>query len=261
MALLHCHFFSDVLAMSTSMTVILPQQTRRQIGMESVRKGRGLLPTLYLLHGLSDDDTIWTRRTSVERYAASKELAIVMPNAHRSFYTDMEYGGKYWTFLTEELPEVARSFFPLSAEREDNFVAGLSMGGYGAMKWALRRPDQIAAAASLSGALDLVSYMRRKNQLSSSVFDLVFGNRPVEGTEDDLLWLLERMAESPGPKPKLYACCGTEEPLFYEDNHTFRDACRRLGVNLTYEEESGGHDWAYWDRKIQRVLEWLPLRT
>lgn len=91
-------------------------------------------PTLYLLHGLSDDHTIWLRRTSIERYVASMGLAVVMPAVHRSFYTDMDKGYRYWTFISEELPALARSFFPLSDKREDNFAAGLSMGGYGAFK-------------------------------------------------------------------------------------------------------------------------------
>jgi S-formylglutathione hydrolase FrmB len=136
MALIHCNFFSEVLKLSTSMYVILPQRTQNQIGMQgTVKKDKH--PTLYLLHGLSDDHTIWLRRTSIERYVANLGLAVVMPEVHRSFYTDMVNGYNYWTFISEELPEIARSFFPLSDKREDNFVAGLSMGGYGAFKLAL----------------------------------------------------------------------------------------------------------------------------
>src|SRR3954454_13731935 len=128
MALLRCDFFSDVLGLSTSMTAILPQSTSAQIGM-SGSVGGGLPPVLYLLHGLSDDDTTWLRRTSVERYVAPLGLAVVMPQVHRSFYTDQAHGGRYWTFLSEELPAVVNSFFTVSDRREDTFVAGLSMGG------------------------------------------------------------------------------------------------------------------------------------
>src|SRR5215207_9009351 len=154
MAHVRCDFFSVALILSTSMTVLLPQQTSTQIGMEG-RSTDGPPPVLYLLHGLSDDDTIWLRRTSVERYAAPLGLAVVMPQVHRSFYTAEAVGGRYWTFLSEELPALVYSFFRLSDRREDTFVAGLSMGGYGALKWALRRPDRFAAAASLSGALNV----------------------------------------------------------------------------------------------------------
>src|ERR687884_956894 len=130
MALLRCDVFSDALSLSTSMTVILPQPTRTQIGLTGEVRDEPP-PVLYLLHGLSDDDTIWTRRTSVERYVAPLGLAVVMPQVHRSFYTDEAFGGRYWTFLSEELPELVGSLFRVSQRREDTFVAGVSLGGGG----------------------------------------------------------------------------------------------------------------------------------
>jgi putative tributyrin esterase len=196
MAHLRCDFFSEVLRLSISMTVILPQQTSSQIGMAGSARG-GAHPTLYLLHGLSDDDTIWLRRTSIERYVAPLGLAVVMPQVHRSFYTDEAHGNRYWTFLSAELPALAGEFFRLSQRREDTFVAGLSMGGYGAFKWALRQPDRFAAAASLSGALDMA---RRgepgRRNADPEVVDRVFGNRTVAGTGDDLFWLLHQADRS-----------------------------------------------------------------
>ncbi len=160
MALLRCDFFAETLGLSTSMTVILPQETSRQIGMAgAVRED---VPVLYLLHGLSDDDTIWSRRTSIERYVAPLGIAVVMPQVHQSFYADEVHGLPFWTFLTEELPDLVHGFFRTSTAREDTFVAGLSMGGYGAMKWALREPHRFAAAASLSGALGLSDRPRQR---------------------------------------------------------------------------------------------------
>ncbi len=105
MALIHCNFFSDVLGKCCGINVIIPQKAQRQIGMTS-SGGKRIYPVLYLLHGLSDDYTIWQRRTSIERYAAAYDLVIVMPDGGRSFYTDMKHGGKYWTFLSEELPKL-----------------------------------------------------------------------------------------------------------------------------------------------------------
>lgn len=239
------------------MTVILPQQTRTQIGMNNNIVG-DKHPTLYLLHGLTDDDSIWLRRTSIERYVAELGLAVVMPQVHLSFYTDMAQGNRYWTFLNEELPEIARSFFPLSDAREDNYVAGLSMGGYGAMKLALRRPDQYAAAASLSGALDMANSIHRKD--SPMNYTHIFGDKDVHGTDNDILHLLQQCNQAEGPKPLLYQCCGTEDFL-YQDNQTFRQACAKTNFSLTYEEETGNHEWGYWDTKIQDVLKWLPLRN
>jgi S-formylglutathione hydrolase FrmB len=256
MALLRCNFYSDSLGLSTSMTVILPQRVKSQIGMAGVsHKERH--PTLTLLHGLSDDDTIWTRRTSIERYVAAMDLAVIMPQVHRSFYCDMEHGMRFWTFVSEELPAIARSFFPLSAAREDNFVAGLSMGGYGAFKLALRKPEAFAAAASLSGGVNRAR--RPTDPDRARDYFLVFGDRNVAGTEDDLFFLVDRLDKSTGPKPKLYQCCGTGDQL-YADNVLLRDALRRTKLDATWGEGPGIHDWAYWDKTIQDVLAWLPLQ-
>ncbi|MDQ0413035.1 alpha/beta hydrolase [Mesobacillus stamsii] len=257
MALIKCDFYSDVLKLSTSMTVILPQQTNTQIGMQNTISATNKHQTLYLLHGLSDDDTIWTRRTSIERYVAPLGLAVVMPQVHRSFYTDMQYGNKYWTFLTEELPFVAKSFFPLSDKRDDNFVAGLSMGGYGAFKWALNLPNQFRAAASLSGVLDIVQHINRQER--TDTLRLVFGNQDVSGTEHDLFSLVEKLHQSE-QKPMLYQACGTEDFL-YEDNIRFKEFCEKTNFDLTTKFNTGEHEWGYWDKMIQDVLSWLPLKN
>jgi putative tributyrin esterase len=242
MALVECNFSSDALGLSSSMTVILPQ------GMEKGRRH----PTLYLLHGLSDDHTIWSRRTSIERYVQDLGIAVVMPEVHRSFYTDMQQGLRYWTFISEELPELARSFFPLSDRREDNYVAGLSMGGYGAFKLGLSFPDRYAAIASLSGALDMECWIFEEQE-----YRRVFGD-PLQfkGSSNDLFHLAEQLALSDTPRPRFYQCCGTEDFL-YEGNQKFLNHARRLQLDLTYEEEEGAHTWDYWDMKIQRVLGWL----
>jgi S-formylglutathione hydrolase FrmB len=259
MALFHCDFFSEVLGLSTSMDVVLPQPTTGQIGMASAG-GKRKHPTLYLLHGLSDDHTIWQRRTSIERYVAPLGLAVVMPAVERSFYADTAFGHRYWTFASEELPALARSFFPLSEARDDNFVAGLSMGGYGALKLALRRPDRFAAAASLSGALDMAGQARAAEKEWRTELQNVFGDlNALAGSDNDLMHLAEKVARSPALKPALYQWCGTEDFL-YQDNLRFRDHARRLGLPLTYEEGPGTHEWSFWDRQIQRVLEWLPLK-
>ena len=126
MALLHVNFFSDVLGMCAEMDVILPQQTSGQIGMEG-RAADGKYKTMYLLHGLSDDQTTWQRRTSIERYVSGLGIAVVMPTTHLGFYTDTTYGVRYWTYVSQELPRICREFFPrMSEKREDTLAAGLS---------------------------------------------------------------------------------------------------------------------------------------
>lgn len=237
------------------MHVILPQKTQSQIGMDSKTRGEKH-PTLYLLHGLSDDHTIWMRRTSIERYVSSLGLAVVMPAVNRSFYTDMASGAKYWTFVSEELPSIAQSFFPLSQERSHNYVAGLSMGGYGAMKLALSHPQRFAAAASLSGALDASTFAKRVNHMEMTQ---IFGDLDhITGSKHDLFHLADQLASSGAEQPKLYQCCGTEDFL-YEDNIRFKEHVKGLHLELTYEEEAGTHEWGYWDKHIQNVLKWLPL--
>lgn len=254
MAFIQCDFFSEVLQISTSMNVLIPQQTKSQIGLQTNTRSEKH-PTLYLLHGLSDDHTIWMRRTSIERYASELGLAVVMPNVDRSFYRDMAYGKKYWTFVTEELPQLARSFFPLSEKREDNFVAGLSMGGYGALKWAFRKPHQFSAAASLSGVMD-VEGLEGRGEVQLLDYPLIFGLPPVIRPEDDLFWLLENRRRYGEVTPRIYQCCGTEDFL-YQENKRFSERCKQEPICFTYEEGKGSHDWAYWDHKIQDVLKWL----
>ncbi|HTY70857.1 MAG TPA: alpha/beta hydrolase family protein [Actinomycetes bacterium] len=258
MAHLRCDFYSDVLGLSTSMTVILPQQTATQIGLAG-RASDAPPPVLYLLHGLSDDDTIWLRRTSIERYVAPLGLAVVMPQVGRSFYTDEAHGGRYWTFLCEELPAVVRSFFVVSDRREDTFVAGLSMGGYGALKWALRHPGAFAAAASLSGALDVAALQAAPPMPEDpTLMRRVFGEQPVAGGPEDLLALVG--GADPEELPALYVCCGRQDPL-HARNQVFVAACAEAGVPVTTSFDPGEHEWGYWDEKIQEVLAWLPLRT
>ncbi|QDP96996.1 esterase family protein [Microlunatus elymi] len=255
MAHLRCDFYSDAIGLSTSMTVILPQQTETQIGMTG-RAGADLPPVLYLLHGLSDDDTIWLRRTSIERYAAPLGLAVVMPQVHRSFYTDQAYGGRYWTFLSEELPALVQSFFRVSDRREDTFVAGLSMGGYGAMKWALTEPDRFAAAASLSGAVNLTGLRTGRTRPDDPrMFERIFGDEPIPESAD-LFALLGKVDVE--RSPKLYVGCGTEDGL-EPDNREFVRAIEDRGLDLRTSFVPGEHAWGLWDAEIQQVLDWLAL--
>jgi putative tributyrin esterase len=252
---MRCDFFSDVLGLSTSMTVLLPQDTSTQIGLAG-SGGRDAPPVLYLLHGLSDDDTIWVRRTSIERYVAPLGLAVVMPQVHQSFYTDEAHGLPFWTFLTQELPAVVQQFFRVSSRPQDTFVAGLSMGGYGAMKWVLREPWRFGAAASLSGAVALSHPSRMADPAFARLMDRVFGDTATEGTPNDVLHLIEHA--EPASTPPLYVACGADDFL-YGANLAFLDIATRRGIDVTSDLGPGDHDWAYWDEQIRRVLAWLPL--
>jgi putative tributyrin esterase len=258
MALIDCKFFSETLGMCSTMRVVLPETALQRAGDASVSQPapaafRGH-PTLYLLHGMSDDESAWTRNSNVERYADELGVAVVMPNVHRSFYTNMLHGYRYWDFVSSELIEKARSFFPLSHAREDNFVAGLSMGGHGAFKLALRLPHVFSAAASLSGVSDVTEFRERR----SADYRLIFGAEgPERGSEHDVFHLASALPAS-GTRPRLYQCCGTEDFLIAQ-NRALRDHLQTLGYDYLYEEGPGDHDWRYWEKMIDRTLWWLTL--
>ncbi len=227
------------------MNVILPEDTSGMIGMEG--KGVRNYKTLYLLHGLSDDHTIWHRRTSIERYVSTMGMAVVMPSTERGWYSDSSYGA-YYTYIAKELPGICREFFPnMSSNREDTYIAGLSMGGYGAFKIALLNPDVFSKAAALSGAMDITRFAPQHEH--------IFGKDPRGGL-NDLFAIASRVAEGDGIKPALFQWCGTEDFL-YPENIAMRDHLLSLGYDLVYSESPGNHSWACWDTQIQNVLKWL----
>jgi len=259
MILSQINLCSDVLVTRCTVNVLLPQRKPA----DSHDQYRTPFRVLYLLHGYSDDQTAWQRWTSIERYAEGLNLTVIMPAAQNSFYTDMAHGGKFFRFLAEELPTVLHELFPLSSARADTFVAGLSMGGYGAFKLALSRPDQYAAAASLSGAVDIAEVIKRNNEPDSPAWleqmRNIFGDlSKVPGSPHDLFNLAKKVSQSAN-KPRLFQYCGTDDFL-YQDNLRLRDFISPLGFDYTYEETPGGHTWDHWDRTIQRVLGWLALQ-
>ncbi|HHV58970.1 MAG TPA: esterase family protein [Clostridiaceae bacterium] len=229
-----------------------------EVYMVMPENAAGKVPVLYLLHGLSDDCSIWMRRTSIERYVREMELAVVMPNGGRSFYTDMQNGENYFTYIKDELPTKLSSMFNISQKREDTYIAGLSMGGYGAFKLALSDPGKFSLAASLSGAVDIVSISNRfsaYNEEGKREFEVMFGDmNNLSGSKHDLFYLLEKNINQGVQLPYLYQCCGTEDYL-YQDNIKFRDFAVSKGVQLDYEEGPGEHSWDFWDKWIQNVLE------
>lgn len=256
MPLLHVNYYSSVLQMQMWMDVILPQKTSWKPEVSPPYQ------TLYLLHGLSDDHTIWQRHTSVERYAEKYNLAVVMPFTARGFYTDMAKGPKWWTHISEELPGICMDMFPLSPKREDTFAAGLSMGGYGALKLGLLRPDKFSAVAGLSGAYICADFLASPlmDAYSEGLQDemkLVFGDEIKPG--DDIFCGLERAAKS-SPRAELFLCCGQSDQLF-PLNAAFRDRARELGMEVKWSEKPNtGHTCDYWDEMLPEVLRWLPLR-
>ena len=214
--------------------------------------------TLYLLHGLSDDHTIWERRTSIERYATERGIAVVMPNGGRSWYTDMANGARYFTFITEELPSVCRGYFRgMSDKREDNLIGGLSMGGYGAVKAALTHPDFYGGCICLSGALDIASFVHHSIEEWRAIFgyDLA-STEELRGSKHDVYALAKSNAHEGKPFPKLYMWCGDDDYLL-ENNIRFDALLTELGIDHRYDQSEGDHSWQWWDMHIQDGISYL----
>lgn len=250
MACVEVSFRSVVLGLRTEALVLIPEAQP-----SAPRQPDAGWPCLWLLHGLSDDHTAWTRYAALERYWDGRPLAIVMPNGHRSFYADMAAGLPYFRFLTEELPRVMRSLFPLSSRREDNFAAGLSMGGGGALVLGLNCPDRYAKVASLSGAV-LPAQSTFWNDERSRTLELVFGSADrVAGSRHDFLALARDLP--PERRPELFLACG-EDDFLYQTNASFHQSLTDLGYAHRWETDPGyGHTWDYWELKIGPVMDWL----
>ena len=249
MAFLQVQFFSKTLNVASTVNVILPEADQG-IGVKG-RGSRKAPKVLYLLHGYSDDHSIWMRRTSVERYAANHNLAIIMPAVNHSFYCNEPYGERYWDYVSEELPAVMHKFFRLSDKPKDTFVAGLSMGGYGAMKLALTYPERFGAAGSFSGAVDVASMAENGSPLAKRVFP---EPEKVRGSEDDLLHLLVHNADAPS-KPRLLVACGTADFL-YPAHQKFVPELLKHGWEVHGQETPGAtYEWGYWDALIKQFIE------
>lgn len=233
----------------------LQKDTVFEVLMPDIKEIEGKkCPCLLLLHGKGDNQTKWLRRTSVERYAKKHKLAVIMPDARKSFYTNMMYGGgEYWQYISEEIPEKTRKIFPsLSDKREDNYVAGLSMGGYGALKIALHYPERYHRAASFSGGVNIT----KRAKINVNHGKAVFGDANyIPGSENDLYHLVSFAGQS-RKLSELYLCCGTEDFL-YEDNWDFHCFLKEKGVDHIYEEWKGVHDWDFWDEAIKRGIEFM----
>lgn len=223
------------------------------------------LKTLYLLHGIFGNYTDWVNGTRIQAWAEANDLAVIMPSGENRFYLDDEKSGElYGEFIGKELVEFTRKLFPLSDKREDTFIAGLSMGGYGAIRNGLKYAENFGCVIGLSAALVHDTWKDADNSapiftFRRSYYEAVFGEYDkVKGSDKDPKALLLKLKEEGRPVPKMYLCCGTEDGLVTA-NRDFRDFLNENGVDLTYVEGPGKHDWVFWDTYIKKVLDWLPL--
>ena len=257
---LNCHYYSTVLYRNVEFNVLIPTPTSNggQLRKEPFK-------VLYLLHGLHGDAHAWLHRSNISRHIEDSNILVVMPDVRNSFYQDMVYGENYFTYLTKELPEYIQTIFPVSKKREDTFIAGLSMGGYGAWYLALRCPEQYAAAASLSGFVDAGFRVTpilpgfgpdALGKIPPFMFHAYGDMTQVAGSDRDIITLFEK-DKAQGLLPRLYQSCGTEDFLF-QMNQNVNQKLTQLGAEIDYFEVPGfEHEWDFWDLEIQNVLKWV----
>ncbi|MBC8028619.1 MAG: esterase family protein [Pyrinomonadaceae bacterium] len=216
-------------------------------------------PVLYLLHGLTGHYDNWTTKTKLADYAAQHSMIIVTPEGNNGWYTDSATVAtdKYETYVIQELiPDVQRRYRAIE-KREGRAIAGLSMGGYGAMKFGLKRPEMFSLAASMSGAFSAASWGEKEldpGPIRDSLMQ-TFGpaNSPTRTANDVLRLAREFSSQSKTPLPYLYIDCGTEDFLF-KDNRDFVQLLVELKLPHEYRQLPGTHNWKYWDAQVQEVL-------
>ena len=268
MAHLDVAFFSSALQKNTEITVILPSISAddflfNENHPDYYNKDKKF-QTLYLLHGSYGDYMDWTLLSSVYRYAQENCVAVVMPSGENSSYVNMVHGEAYQKFISEELPAFCTAVFPLSLKREDTFIAGLSMGGYGAFRSALEHPERFGAVASLSGSIDKAQQVNTKEAHTSKMplnyrLAVMGEDLSLNGTKDDLRLLLKKRVGENVELPKMYHCIG-EDDFLREAGENYLAYAKELGVDIEYHLFPGVHDWKFWDTHIQDVFEWLPLK-
>ena len=248
-ALTKVRLFSQSLGMCVTVDILLP-----------VRKDfapNHKLPVLWLLHGATGCHSDWLRLTSVARYAGVCGLAVVMPSAHNSAYTDMAHGQKFYTYISQELPETLSKMLNLSTWREDNFIAGLSMGGAGSLMIGLSKPGQYAAIGCISaGAVNEEGTMHNGPR-----YAINFGDASTKNTYKDPLGCAQNILKKGLPCPRIYHACGASDFLL-PSAHKTRDFFQSLPGNpfdYTYVEHPGSHTWDFWDAHIQEFIDFLRL--
>lgn len=262
--------YSYVLGKMTPLNIYLPyDDNRRFLVNKSMR-------TLILLHGLGGNQSYWNRFSSVERYAQQNNLAIIMPDAGMSMYTDMSCGQKYATYIAVELKEIVNNLFRLNTDRENYFIAGLSMGGYGAVKLAMQYPEQFGKCASFSGAF-MIGNRNHLEELSQWVdpgepdkydenYEIAkdfyqgcmgaFGEKFRYREKDDLFLLTERVKGSHKELPKILMTCGTED-FVYDVNCKYCSLLDELKIPYQFHQWKGVHEWKFWDESIRDYISFF----
>ncbi len=249
MANIKVDLYSKMLNQTVSVELYLPYDENEDKEADGV---------IYLLHGMLGSSNSWTTLTPASRYAKDNNLILIAPQAHNSFYADDLFGEKYFSYMTLELPKLLKTMFNIPTQREKTFVAGLSMGGYGAMLLGLSRPDLYAACATFSGAVQFGrGEVDEKSEFATRYLAPIFGNDFKKREELDLYPLAKKVSTlNPQDKPRVLCTCGLQDYL-YEGNVQFKDYMKTLDLDFTYMEWPGFHEWNFWDRSIVYAIDFF----
>ena len=228
---------------------------------ETVPKINGVIT---LLHGYNNCNTDWFHMTSVCRYAADNGLILVAPFCDNSFYNNMVYGGDYFKYITEELPILLEKMFNIPTTRENNYIAGLSMGGYGAMLIGLSCPDLYAGIGCFSGVVmpDMLMTLGKDLDEIKQAFTPVFGDELKLPEDKNILNLIEKVSKLPeNEQPKILLTAGNQDNAVYyvnDQNKLFLSNINKdILSSFKYMEWDGGHEWNFWDRSIVYAIDFF----
>lgn len=226
--------------------------------------GNQVKGVITLLHGVGNSAADWMRMSAACRYAADNGYVLVAPSAQNSFYHNMAYGQPWYTIITELLPAQLNKIFRIPAGREVNYIAGLSMGGYGAMRIGLSHPERYAAIGSFSGALNLPDMVETIKKYAPEILPAyvpILGESMQVPDEANLLLLAKQAAALPkAQQPRIYASCGAQdndEGAIRAQNRGFCKAVQGLGLDFTYAEWDGVHEWNFWDRSLAEFIGFI----
>lgn len=244
MASINLSFRSDVLERTVPLRALVPLEDALRVPM----------PALYLLHGLYGSEQDWFQYTRVILWARAKGLAVFCPAGENGFYVNQAASGKeYLRYIGQELPDFTRRLFPISHRREDTFIAGLSMGGYGALNAGFTYPETFGKVAALSAAL---RPWRRMDKPQGGCVQRPAYARVLFG-EDTTPWDTLTLARQCGARaPELWLSCGAQDDLL-EENIALVEGLRQAEIPAYFDQPPGAHTWDFWDREIQRVVDWL----
>ncbi len=254
MACINTEFFmADTLARGFGIQVILPEPGEGRVDEQ------GRYPVFWLLHEEGGNHTSWARNTALERYLREAGIACVLPNGDLSYFANID-GGRYFDFVTQELRMFCTRMFPLSQERAENFIAGASMGAYGALRIGLSEPERYGFIGVISGGnitsrqLAPVAGGKRAplNLWRELVFDTADAER-LRGGAFDLYALAKSAVEQGKTLPRIYGCCGKEDAVLPEMRQDMR-VLQSLGAAYSLSVKEGGHDYACWDACLPDLL-------